>query len=35
MKAEEGRRWNTEEHATRVEYQRLLPDLVLVSTFRG
>lgn len=35
MKAEEGRRWHTEEHATVVEYQNLLPDLVLVSTFRG
>jgi catechol O-methyltransferase len=35
MKAEEGRRWTTEEHATTVEYQRLIPDVVLVSTFRG
>jgi catechol O-methyltransferase len=35
MQAEEGRRWTTEEHATTVEYQRLIPDLVLVSTFRG
>jgi catechol O-methyltransferase len=34
MKAEEGKRWNTEEHATVVEYQNLIPDLMLVSTFR-
>jgi catechol O-methyltransferase len=35
MKAEEGKRWTTEEHATVVEYQKLISDLILVSTFRG
>jgi catechol O-methyltransferase len=32
MDAEEGKRWRTKEHKTHVEYQKLIPDLVLEST---
>jgi catechol O-methyltransferase len=32
MTAEEGKRWRTETHATHVEYQTLIPDIVLEST---
>ena len=35
MTAEEGRAWRTEEHATFVEYQREIEDLVLVSEWLG
>jgi catechol O-methyltransferase len=35
MKAEQGKRFQTEEHDTHVEYQTLIKDLVLVSTFCG
>ncbi len=35
MRAEEGRRWRTVEHSTHVEYQSLVKDLVLESTFLG
>lgn len=31
MRAEEGKRWRTTKHASHVEYQLLLTDLVLVS----
>lgn len=33
MLGNEGRLWNTTEHKTRVEYQSLLPDLVLESEY--
>ena len=32
MEAEEGTRWRTRAHKTHVEYQKLIPDLVLEST---
>ncbi len=35
MKAQEGRRWETHEHQAHVEYQSLVPDLVLESTLIG
>ena len=35
MRAEEGRRWRTVEHSTHVEYQSLVKDLVLESTYVG
>jgi catechol O-methyltransferase len=35
MRSEEGRRWRTIEHPTHVEYQRLVKDLVLESTYLG
>ncbi len=35
MKAQEGTRWRTVEHPTHVEYQSLLPDLVLESEYLG
>ncbi len=35
MKAQEGRRWETHEHEAHVEYQSLVPDLVLESTLIG
>ncbi len=35
MRSEEGRRWRTIEHRTHVEYQRLVRDLVLESTYVG
>lgn len=35
MRAQEGRRWHTDEHKTHVEYQRLAPDLMLESTLLG
>lgn len=35
MRGEEGRKWRTVEHRTHVEYQKLLPDLVLESTLLG
>lgn len=33
MREQQGRQWRTEEHRTHVEYQTLLPDLVLVSEY--
>ena len=35
MQKEEGRTWRTVEHRTHVEYQSLIPDLVLESDFLG
>ena len=35
MRDEEGKRFRTTEHRTHVEYQNLLPDLVLESTYLG
>jgi catechol O-methyltransferase len=35
MREQQGRRWLTTEHKTHVEYQRLVPDLVLESEFIG
>ncbi len=35
MREEQGKRWTTEEHKAHVEYQRLMPDLVLESEFFG
>lgn len=35
MRAQEGTTWRTTEHATHVEYQSLLKDLVLESTYLG
>ncbi|GAA5168122.1 O-methyltransferase [Pseudonocardia eucalypti] len=35
MRANQGRWWRTVEHAAHVEYQRLLPDLVLESEYLG
>jgi catechol O-methyltransferase len=35
MRSEEGRRWRTVEHRTHVEYQSLVRDLVLESTYMG
>jgi hypothetical protein len=35
MKAEEGKRWRTDEHETVAEYQKLFKDLVLVSELIG
>ncbi|MCH9666648.1 MAG: O-methyltransferase [Actinomycetia bacterium] len=35
MREQQGTRWNTIEHKTHVEYQSLLPDLVLESEFLG
>ncbi|MGQ0845579.1 MAG: O-methyltransferase [Sporichthyaceae bacterium] len=35
MREEEGRTWRTVEHETHVEYQSLLKDLVLESTYLG
>jgi catechol O-methyltransferase len=35
MRAEEGRSWETTEHATHVEYQSVLKDLVLESRYLG
>lgn len=35
MRREEGTRWRTVEHKTHVEYQSLLPDLVLESEYLG
>ncbi|MFX0574619.1 O-methyltransferase [Nocardia nepalensis] len=35
MRAQDGRSWRTREHATRVEYQSLLKDLVLESEYLG
>lgn len=35
MKANEGRRFRTREHATHAEYQKLLKDLVLESDDLG
>lgn len=35
MKAGEGRLWRTTEHATHVEYQSVIKDLVLVSEYLG
>lgn len=35
MKANEGRRFRSESHRTHAEYQTLIPDVVMVSTFIG
>lgn len=35
MREEEGRTWRTIEHKTHVEYQSVIPDLVLESTYLG
>jgi catechol O-methyltransferase len=35
MKEEQGKRWQTIEHETHVEYQTLFKDLVLESEFLG
>ncbi|MBV9515340.1 MAG: O-methyltransferase [Mycobacteriaceae bacterium] len=35
MRDQQGRKWDTVEHKTHVEYQALLPDLVLESTYLG
>lgn len=35
MREHEGRQWRTTEHKTHVEYQTMIPDLVLESTYRG
>ncbi len=35
MRAQQGGRWNTIEHKTHVEYQSLLPDLLLESEYLG
>ena len=35
MREEEGRTWRTTEHKTHVEYQTLIPDLVLESEYLG
>jgi len=35
MRDEQGRHWNTVEHRTHVEYQSLVPDLVLESDYLG
>ncbi|HTK66155.1 MAG TPA: O-methyltransferase [Pseudonocardia sp.] len=35
MREQEGRTWRTVEHKTHVEYQSLVPDLVLESTYLG
>lgn len=32
MESEEGKRWNTRAHQTHVEYQKMIPDVVLEST---
>jgi catechol O-methyltransferase len=35
MRAQEGRRFNSESHKTFAEYQTLIPDVVMVSTYLG
>ncbi len=35
MREREGASWRTVEHSTHVEYQTLLPDLVLESEYLG
>jgi catechol O-methyltransferase len=35
MREQQGRRWDTVEHTAHVEYQSLLPDLVLESRYLG
>lgn len=35
MRAQQGKRWNTVEHKAHVEYQTLIPDLVLESEYLG
>lgn len=35
MREQEGRRWRSQEHETHVEYQSMLKDLVLESTYLG
>lgn len=35
MREEEGKRWRTVEHKTHVEYQTMIPDLVLESDYLG
>jgi catechol O-methyltransferase len=35
MNEAEGKRWRTRRHRTHVEYQSLIPDVVLESTFLG
>ncbi len=35
MREQQGKLWNTVEHKTHVEYQTLIPDLVLESEYLG
>jgi catechol O-methyltransferase len=35
MREQQGTLWNTAEHKTHVEYQTLIPDLVLESEYLG
>ncbi len=35
MRRHEGTRWTTREHRTHAEYQKVLKDLVLESTYLG
>ncbi|MDH6244456.1 O-methyltransferase [Mycobacterium sp. OTB74] len=35
MREQQGKQWNTKEHRTHVEYQRLVPDLLLESEYLG
>jgi catechol O-methyltransferase len=35
MHEQQGKRWQTVEHRTHVEYQTLIPDLVLESEYLG
>ncbi|MDQ1322397.1 MAG: catechol O-methyltransferase, partial [Actinomycetota bacterium] len=35
MREQQGRHWRTVEHHTHVEYQTLIPDLVLESEYLG
>jgi catechol O-methyltransferase len=35
MREQEGRRYRTVDHNTHVEYQSVIPDLVLESTYLG
>ena len=35
MREQQGKRWETVEHRTHVEYQSLMPDLVLESDYLG
>jgi catechol O-methyltransferase len=35
MRQQQGKLWNTVEHKAHLEYQSLVPDLVLESDYRG
>ncbi|MGZ4510984.1 MAG: O-methyltransferase, partial [Mycobacterium sp.] len=35
MRQQQGKQWDTVEHKTHVEYQSLIPDLVLESEYLG